>query len=161
MHREVRDHLESLLDGNLLPAGRRELESHLRDCAGCRKQVEEAGLTSRWMRTLVSEPVMPAPGFYARVRARVDAERSQVWPFWQLMPAFSQQFAYALAMMLFLASSYFFTLRLTENQANIAEIMLDAPAIRTEAPPLTSDTHSNRERVMVALMAPLGRVEGD
>ncbi len=163
MHPVVRNYLEAHLDGSLLPPARRELESHLRDCATCRKDVEEARLTNEWMQALVTELMMPAPGFYARVRARVESEGSQVWPFWQLMPVFSRQLGFALFATLMLLSGYFFTLRITEDQAHntVAELMLDAPAIRTEAPALTAaDAHSNRQRVMLALIAP-AKAEGD
>ena len=161
MHSVVRTHLESYLDGSLRAAARAELEAHLGGCAGCRQAVAEIGETKQWIEVLVTEPAMPAPGFYQRVRARVQAEAGQVWPFWQLMPAFGRQLGYSVAMTLLLASSYFLTLRLTEHQNTVAELMLDAPAIRAEAPAFTNDVHANRERVMLALVDPPGKVEGD
>ena len=162
MHSVVRSHLESYLDGSLRPASRAGLEAHLRGCDGCQKELEEARTTKEWMQTLVAEPGLPLPGFYQRVRARVQAEAGQVWPFWQLMPAFGQQLGYAVAMTLLLAASYLFTVRLTESQSTVAELMLDAPTMRTEAPALTAaDSQKNRQRVMRALIAPASKVEGD
>ncbi len=161
MHKEVRTHLEACLDRSLPPSAQRGVENHLRSCPECRQEMEDARLTSEWMQALVTGPMIPAPGFYERVRARIKAEGKPVWPFWQLWPAFSRQLGFAVFTLALLLGSYFFTLRLTEQGGAAAELMLEAPVIRTETPALTADTHTNRERVMLAIVAPLGRVEGD
>lgn len=162
MHSEVRDNLEAYLDGSLMPIKRMEVEAHLRSCEGCRKEIEEAKLTDEWVKALVTELVMPAPGFYARVRARVQAEGRQVWPFWQMVPTFGRQLGYAVAMTLLVATGYLFSIRLTEDRSVLEALMLEAPAIHSEAPLFKSgEVHANRERVMVALIAPLTNVDAD
>lgn len=162
MHRVVQDHIEAYLDGNLLPVVRRELEGHLNECPSCREQMEEVRQTHRWMRVLIQEePVMPAPGFYARVRLRVEAETTRrSLPFWQLFPAFGRQLGFAMMLLAVLLGACFFTLRHTERKT-MADLIPDAPAIRTETPTLTSDNNANRERVMRAIVTPLGSMEGD
>ncbi len=164
MHKVVQSQIEAYLDGTLLPLERREVESHLRGCAECRREMEAVEQTRGWLRLLVlEEPQAPAPGFYARVRQRVESEEARrAWPFWQLFPGptVTRQLAYALIMLLVLLGSYVFTLEQTEPVPAV-EVMLDAPVIRAETPPLTSDTQANRERVMRAIVLPLGSTAGD
>ena len=158
MHNVVRTYLEASLDGTLLPPAHRELEAHLEACLGCRREVEELRQTRQWMKALVTkEMVAPTPGFYARVQARVEAQKSQVWPFWQLFPTFNQQLGFALMTLLLLLSTYFVTLRQTERGTATAELMQDASVIYTETPALTADPHLNRERVLLALLTPAAR----
>ena len=162
MHSVVRNHLESYLDGTLLPVMRREVDAHIRECAECRQEVEEGKLTNEWMQALVTELMMPAPGFYARVRSRIEAEGSQIWPFWQLMPVFSRQLSFAVMTMLLLLGGFLFTLRVTEDRPSTVALVQDAPIIRAETPVLNaSDAQSNRQRVMVALVGARTAVEGD
>jgi len=166
MHKVIEENLEAYLDGSLLPVRGRELDVHLEDCPGCRQELVEMRQTREWMLALVSKQmVAPSPGFYARVLARVAAVESQlgqvVWPFWQLFPAYGQQLRFALLSLLLLVSFYWVTLQRTEPGIMTAGIMMDAPVIHTEAPALTGDQHANRERVMMAIISPLGRVEGD
>ncbi|MCD6291208.1 MAG: zf-HC2 domain-containing protein [Anaerolineae bacterium] len=63
------------LDGELPPDKERELRQHLAECAECR------ALWRAWMsldERFREEPVVgPAPGFVARVNARLDARRRQ------------------------------------------------------------------------------------
>ncbi len=166
MHKAIVDYLEAYLDGSLLPVHERELDAHLEGCPSCRQEMSEMRQTREWMQALVSKQMLaPSPGFYARVLARVEAVEAQVgqvaWPFWQLFPAYGQQLRFALLTLLLLVSVYWVTVQRTEPGFMTAEIMMDAPVIRTEAPALTGDQHANRERVMMAIIAPLGRVEGD
>ena len=103
----------------------------------------------------------PTPGFYARVQARVEAEKSQVWPFWQLFPAFTQQLGFAVIALLLLLSTYFVTFSQTERGTAMAELMQNAPIIHAETPALTADPHLNRERVLLVIMTPVGRQHGE
>ena len=162
MHKVVRTYLEASLDGSLLPSACRELEAHLEACPSCRLEMEELRQTRQWMKALVTkELVAPAPGFYARVQARVEAEKSQVWPFWQLFPVFTQQLGFAVIALLLLLSTYFVTLSQTERGTAMAELMQDASVIHTGTPALTADPHLNRERVLLAILAPAGRQQGE
>ena len=121
----------------------------------------EAKLTNEWMDALVTELMMPAPGFYARVRSRIQSEGRQVWPFWQLVPAFGRQMAYALGMMILAASGYLVSVRMAEERSTVASLALESPAIHSEAPNFTTDEHVNRERVMMALITQARSAEGD
>ncbi len=162
MHKVVRTYLEASLDGSLLPSARRELEAHLEACPSCRLELEALGQTRQWMRALVTkELVAPTPGFYARVQARVEAEKSQIWPFWQLFPAFTQQLGLAVMALLLLLSTYFVTFSRTERGTATAALMQDAPIIHAETPALTADSHVNRERVLLAILTPAGRQHGE
>lgn len=166
MHSVVQNHIEGYLDGHLLPAARREVESHLQSCPTCEREVAEARQTHEWMQLLVAEqPLAPAPGFYARVCARVEAQQESRVSVWgSLFPVFSRQLGLAAAMLALVMMSFFVTISQTEkHQTRLTadEMIMDAPAIQAETPALTADTHSNRERVMRAIVAPLGSVEGD
>jgi predicted anti-sigma-YlaC factor YlaD len=162
MHRVIQNHLEAYLDGALMPVYRRDVDAHLKECRSCREEVDDLRQTHEWMRVLVLEqPESPAPGFYARIRMRVEAEADRrAWPFWQLLPAFSRQLGYAVMILVLLLGTYLFSFHRVERRA-AEQFIADAPAIRTETPTLTSDNHVNRERVMRAIVAPLGSVEGD
>ena len=161
MHKVVQIHLEASLDGSLLPSARRELEAHLEACPSCRQQLEGLRQTREWMKALVTKELLaPAPGFYARVRSRVE-EQSQAWPFWQLFPAFSRQLTVAVMMLLLLLGTYFVTLWQTERGSAIAELIPQAPIIYAETPALTANSHVNRERVLLAIVSPAARLQGE
>jgi len=162
MHRVVEIHLESYLDGSLLPVRRREVESHLEDCAPCRAQVAELLQTQEWMRLLAAEEA-PAPGFYNRVRLRIAAEAAlPAWPFWQFFPALRRQLVFAMTLLVLLLGAYVVALHVTERgRSDAAEMSLDARVIRAEAPPLGSDNNANRERVMRAIVMPASATQGD
>ncbi len=72
MHGVVIDSLEEYLSGALEPAGRREIEAHLRTCADCREEVAGMQEISGLFGSLRSdEEVAPSPGFYAGVMRQV------------------------------------------------------------------------------------------
>ena len=162
MHRVVEIHLESYVDGSLLPVRRREVESHLEGCPPCRAQVAELLQTQEWLRLLAAEEA-PAPGFYSRVRLRIAAEAAlPAWPFWQFFPALGRQLAFAMTLLVLLLGAYVVALQVTERgRTDAAEMSLDAGVIRAEAPPLGSDNNANRERVMRAIVMPASATQGD
>jgi len=162
MHRVVKIHLESYLDGSLLPVRRREVESHLEGCPPCRAQVAELFQTHEWLRLLAAEEA-PAPGFYNRVGLRIAAEAAlPAWPFWQFFPALRRQLAFAMTLLVLLLGAYVVALQVTERGGSgAAEMSLDARVIRAEAPPLGGDNNANRERVMRAIVMPAGATQGD
>lgn len=163
MHRVVKNNLESYVDGTLLPVRRREVESHLDGCRLCRGEVDELRLTREWMRALKpDETLSPAPGFYNRVRLRiVEGEEAarRAWPFWQLLPAFGRQLAYAVVALAMLVGAYVVTFQRTEQQA-ASQVVVNT-LVRTDAPVFTSDNQANREHAMQAIVTPVSAVEGD
>ena len=75
MHGVVFENLEEYLSGALEPAGCREVEAHLLNCAGCRDEVagmqEMSGLFGS-LRT--DEAMEPSLGFYAGVMRQAKAK---------------------------------------------------------------------------------------
>lgn len=169
MHKAVQIHIEGYLDGKLLPATRCEVESHLNACPSCKREVAEVRETHQWMQLLVAESaaadLAPAPGFYARVCARVEAEQASRVSIWgTLFPVFSRQLRVAAVALALILMGFLITISQTEKpapQLTADEMIMEAPAIRAETPALTADTHSNRENVMRAIVAPVSSVEGD
>jgi|YNPMSStandDraft_1061717.scaffolds.fasta_scaffold01172_13 anti-sigma factor RsiW len=76
MHEEIRNQLEEYLEG---PANRSSLERvrrHLERCESCRQEAEQMRQQAELLRSLrAEEELAPLPGFYARVLARVEAQR--------------------------------------------------------------------------------------
>jgi anti-sigma factor RsiW len=89
MHEPIVDGLEAYLAGRLQADQRERYTAHLAECAECREQVavfsEQAGM----MRALRAPELMdPAPGFYARVMERIEAQTApSLWSVF-LEPAF-------------------------------------------------------------------------
>lgn len=96
MHEPVVDGLEEYLAGTLGGGRLAALEKHLAACPGCARQVNRM----RSQRSLLQElragqDVGPAPGFYARVMARIEAQRAfSLWSVF-LEPAFGRRLGYA------------------------------------------------------------------
>src|SRR5512146_1640960 len=77
MHGVVIDNLEEYLSGTLEPAGLREIEAHLRSCAGCREEVSGMQEISGLFGSLQpDEEVAPGPGFYAGIMRQVRTRPS-------------------------------------------------------------------------------------
>ena len=78
MHAVVMQDLEGYLAGALEPATQREIERHLSACDKCRTEIRSMQEVSQWFGSLRSEePVVPAPGFYARVMERAVPQTAQ------------------------------------------------------------------------------------
>jgi predicted anti-sigma-YlaC factor YlaD len=80
MHRPVEDHLEDVLSGAGLSQDHPALK-HLEICEECRLLVgmmrEHSALLREWR---VPAEVEPDPGFYARVRQRIETQRPvSIW----------------------------------------------------------------------------------
>jgi predicted anti-sigma-YlaC factor YlaD len=73
MHAVVMESLEEYLSGLLEPASCRRIETHLNDCASCRAEIDGFTGVARLFGALRSEECEPAPGFYARVAERIEA----------------------------------------------------------------------------------------
>jgi len=86
MHAVVMESLEEYLSGTLKPAALREFEAHLNGCEMCRQEVAGMQEVSDWFGAFqVPDPVMPAPGFYAKVMREVGQR--------QTLPSFAGLFA--------------------------------------------------------------------
>jgi len=106
MHQPIQDGLEDYLSGKAHPDRLQQFHLHLAGCAGCREEVQALQAQSALFRSLrPAEEFDPLPGFYARVRSRIDAQ--QAGSFWSLFmePVFARRLAYAsLGLLLLLAS---------------------------------------------------------
>jgi predicted anti-sigma-YlaC factor YlaD len=108
MHQVILDRLEEHLSGS--PCSR-EFTAHLESCEECRAEVHEMKELSGALFSLrTPEPLTPAPGFYAQVARRVEAQRPRsLWSFVWLEPAFGRRVAFAALMTLAILGSYLIT----------------------------------------------------
>lgn len=105
MHEPVVDGLEEYLAGRAAGKHLAAIEGHLAVCEPCRRAIEEMRSHQLLIRELRGPAeVGPAPGFYARVRMRIDARRADsIWSIF-LQPAFSRRLSFAsLALLLVLS----------------------------------------------------------
>ena len=105
MHKTTVDGLEDYLDGRLTTTASERLVSHIGVCAECRVVVEAMQGQSVQIRVLRTE-AEPAPGFYARVRDRIEARA--VNSFWAMLlePFVMRRMMYAsLALLVVLCSA--------------------------------------------------------
>jgi len=96
MHRPIEEGLEDLLSGRAAAERLKPLEQHLAECAECRSEVALMRAHQELLREMrAPQQVDPAPGFYARVIERVEAQRSG--SFWSvfLEPALGRRLMYA------------------------------------------------------------------
>jgi hypothetical protein len=79
MHAVVKDSVEEYLSGALEPAGRRDIETHLSACEGCREELAGMRHISELFASLQVEEAMLSdlqPGFYARVMQAVGGRHA-------------------------------------------------------------------------------------
>ena len=141
MHQTIQDGLEDFLAGTADRAERIRIESHLDECAECRKEVALMREMSDLFLTLRSpDPPAPPPGFYARVSNLIEQEQPQ--SFWSgfLEPVFGKRLAFASLLVLATLGTVLMY-RETEEYAGspspemILAVERDAPALQS-APPL-------------------------
>lgn len=108
MHGLIREHLEDYLSGDpnrALPAG---FYAHLQQCRDCRLTLERMQAQAALVRELRwrGEELDPPSGFYARVMARIEAERAgSLWNVF-LDPVFGRALVLASAVLLLLLGGY-------------------------------------------------------
>ena len=112
MHDVIRNGLEGYLSRRLAPESLAAFRAHLAGCATCSDAVSGFERQSALIQTLrvTQDDVAPAPGFYARVLERIEAQRPvSLWSVF-LQPLFARRVMYAsLALFLFLGSSILWT----------------------------------------------------
>jgi anti-sigma factor RsiW len=115
MHQVILDRLEDYLSGS--PCSR-EFTAHLESCEECRTEVQQMKELSGALFALrAPEHAAPAPGFFAQVSRRVEAQRPRsLWSLVWLEPAFGKRVAFASLMTLAILGSYLIT-RETEYSA--------------------------------------------
>jgi len=152
----VTEHLEAFLSGQLAGARRREFATRLERDPSAAKLVADFVETTALFQALRPEGLVgPAPGFYLRVRARIDEERQT--PFWMvfLEPFMMRRLAFASLMWLFLLGSVTLVSDLSKQpDTKLADMML------SEDPPtehfnvrLGADLDQNRTSMLAVMMA--------
>jgi anti-sigma factor RsiW len=151
MHDVVKNKLEDLLEG---PPGRSSLQQvqrHLEACESCRREIE----VMQWQAGLLhglrpSQQSAPQPGFYARVMARVEAQRNQSVLAAFLDPGFARRLVFAsLAAAIGFGAYLFYAERQTPY-----EMFGPVRLIATQASPsgqLGADPQRDREMMLLAV----------
>ena len=150
MHDPVINNLEAYLEGCHAP----ELESHIRTCADCQTELAMFSSHSSMLHTLRAEEQMsPAPGFYARVSARIE---SQTRPsFWDLLldPIFGRRLVYATCALVMLMSGFLLLSPAEPPQlASAPERLLVSPS-PSAAKQVGQDTDHDRDVVLVDMVS--------
>ncbi len=152
MDRRIEELLEDHLRGSLTPAREAEFAAALA-AAGVqtREAVETFQRHSQLLRTLrAPEDVAPAPGFYARVRNRIEAQTMpSVWDVF-VEPHFFKRFAFAALTLLMLLSVTVWNTPTPDHD----EFVAAAPVVEMAAPMYAMDASnrdSNRDVILVNL----------
>jgi predicted anti-sigma-YlaC factor YlaD len=106
MHQPIRDNLEEYLKGSTQQVPQ-AFHAHLVACEECASELRLLQTQANMLRSLRSvEDVGPIPGFYARVRERIeDQGRVSVWSIF-LQPSFGRRLAIASATLVLLLGTY-------------------------------------------------------
>lgn len=145
MHEPIKEGLEDFLRDD----GDPEFAAHLDVCPECRDLVRRMREQALELRVLRAEPeAAPAPGFYARVMARIETQRRP--SLWSLLlePAFGRRLMYASLTLVVLLGSYLIA---TES---VEPVTASTPAERylaEEHPALGADPQQDRDVVLVRL----------
>ena len=145
MHQPVWEGIEAYLVGKPDATFLR----HIEECAECREAVEAMDAQADLIRVLKAPADLdPAPGFYARVMERIDAQKANsIWSVF-LEPLFAKRVVYASAVLTLLLGVFLFTSPKDEMMAgSMPEQILSEEA----APPPTplDDLEQDRNVVFV------------
>jgi anti-sigma factor RsiW len=159
MHDVIRNGLEGYLGGHLAPERLAAFRAHLAACTQCSEMVAAFEKQSTLIQSLrvSEEDVAPAPGFYARVMERIDAQRpTSLWSVF-LQPLFARRVLYAsLALFLFLGSSILWTGESHEVLANDSNMVGVLAGFGPEAQPVAgvvTDPDLAKDVVMNAVLS--------
>jgi predicted anti-sigma-YlaC factor YlaD len=142
----MQDGLEDFLAGTGNNGDRVRIESHLRECAACRLEVQAMKEMSDMFASLRSpDPPAPAPGFYARVSNLIEKQQ-QPPSFWAMFlePVFGKRLAFASLLALAMLGTVLMS-RETEEYAvgpspeMILAVERDAPTTMAPGPALDRD----------------------
>lgn len=123
MHREIQDHIEDILRGDVLGGVEPALDKHLAECEECRAKVNAMRQHASLLRELrPSEDAVlePRAGFYARVMERIEAEGPiSIWNLF-IESAFGRRIAVASMALALLLGIYLVTSERTAEEPVIA-----------------------------------------
>jgi predicted anti-sigma-YlaC factor YlaD len=150
MHQTIQDGLEDFLAGTAGREDRVRIEEHLRDCSGCRQEVDSMKEMSALFASLRSpDAPQPSPGFYARVASRIEEQRPPE-PFWAALfePVFGRRLALASLLMLATLGTVLMS-RETEYAAGPSPEMI--LAVERDATPLQYTPLMDRDQMLFTL----------
>lgn len=150
MHGLIRKRLEDYLRGGSDKKVPLEFEQHLRDCESCREEVSWMQDQSQVLRALSApRDIEPAPGFYARVLNRIEAQQSgSIWSVF-LDPIFGRRLvATSLTLAVLLGGYVAFREVAYPPSANDAEAII---AVEEHPPGLGQDRQRDRDTILVTL----------
>jgi predicted anti-sigma-YlaC factor YlaD len=151
MHQIIQDGLEDFLAGAADSVDRMRIESHLRECAACRQEVEAMKeMSSLFLSMRSPEPFVPAPGFYARVSNLIEQQQppQSLWSLF-LEPVFGRRLALASLLVLATLGTVLMN-RETEEYAvgPSPEMIL---AVEHDAAPLDAGPSMDRDQMLITL----------
>jgi anti-sigma factor RsiW len=124
----LQEHLEDYLDGRLSEQNLAEFERRLTEDSAAAAELalfEETSSLFSAIRVEPGEAIEPAPGFYYRVKERIDAERSESFWAFLLQPVMVRRFAFAAMMwMVMLGSVAVFHDDTTAQSVDLADSIL-------------------------------------
>lgn len=153
MQEQIKQQVEDYLSGRLPKGGNSAFDAMLETNPSDRRMLEEFAGQAQMIRDALRVPaeLAPAPGFYARVMARVEAENAQP-SFWSIFTdPFGQRLVYASAALLLLMGVAIFT---TEQPGAMPEFAETPAQMLVDHHPevhLVGDQSEDRGRVFVTL----------
>ncbi|MGO9093697.1 MAG: hypothetical protein ACLQGV_00600 [Bryobacteraceae bacterium] len=149
MHGLIGEHLEEALQDAAGRPASEEVARHLSGCEACRDEVSGMREQNRVLRSLRAEDAPEAaPGFYARVLERIDAQGSpSIWSAF-LDPIFDRRvFAGSLALAVVLGGLLAFSEAALAPPASAGAIV----EMQDRSPGLGQDRQRDRDTMLVAL----------
>lgn len=149
MHRLIKERLEEYLRHGPVQRCPEEFEAHLERCDECRSQVNAFREHSSLLKSLRAQDAAPAPGFYARVMERIEAQQQvSIWSVF-LDPTFGRRLVVGSVATLVLLGSF---LVLAEaDSAAPAATAESIMAVEDHPPGLGQDPQRDRETILVTL----------
>lgn len=156
MRDQVMNRLEDYLDGRLPAGAGADFEAALAADAASRAEVELMAGQSRLIREALAldAEMSPAPGFYARVMNRIEAEQPAPGLLAIFLEPFGRRLVYAAAALLVVLGTVMYTAdpvampEVAVNDSSAGILVDDEPGVH-----LVGDTNEDRGRVLVTLTA--------
>lgn len=145
MHGPIKEGLEDFLKG----CGGADFQAHIKACPECRVEVKRMTDQAAMVRLLRAEEELdPAPGFYARVMARVEAQNRA--SFWSplLDPMLGRRLMYASLSMVVLLGTYLFS---TEVRDTVPATTAAERYLVERHPSVGANPQQDRDIVLVRL----------
>ena len=147
MHQPIKDRLEECLEGIRDP----EVEAHLSSCASCRETVDAMRTQAALFRSLKAPaPIMPPPGFYSRVMARIETQQpSSLWDI-LLDPIFGRRLVYASLTLVLAMTTYLMVSQPPRELAASPEAIIATPSDENPAA-IGANPQRDRDSILVTL----------